>query len=73
MPGSLLRRKERLNPRIKIYTYNDIITSIESMKAVIGELQKRGQQDGADQPATAPDSKPEGDEKPKPETEGRSQ
>ena len=31
------------------------------------------EQDGADQPATAPESKPEGNEKPKPESEGRSQ
>jgi len=34
---------------------------------------KRGEQDGARQPATAPDSKSEGDQKPKPESEGRSQ
>ena len=32
-----------------------------------------GEQDGAEQPATAPDSKPEGNEKPKPESEERSQ
>ena len=31
------------------------------------------EQDGADQPATAPESKPEGGEKPQPEAEGRSQ
>jgi hypothetical protein len=30
-------------------------------------------EDGADQPATAPESKPEGHEKPKPESKGRSQ
>lgn len=30
-----------------------------------------GEQVGADQPATAPESKPEGEEKPKPESEGR--
>jgi hypothetical protein len=34
---------------------------------------KHAQQDGADQPANAPESKPEGNEKPKPEPEGRSQ
>ena len=32
-----------------------------------------GEQDGADQPATAPESKSEGEKKPKPESEGRSQ
>jgi len=34
---------------------------------------RNGEQDGADQPATAPHSKSEGKEKPKPESEGRSQ
>lgn len=34
---------------------------------------ERGEQGGARQPTTAPDSKPEGSEKPKPESEGRSQ
>jgi hypothetical protein len=29
-------------------------------------------EDGAEQPATAPESKPEGEKKPKPESEGRS-
>ena len=33
----------------------------------------KAEQDGADQPATAPESKPEGDSKPQPESEGRSQ
>ena len=33
----------------------------------------RGEQDSADQPATAPESKAEGEEKPKTESEGRSQ
>ena len=33
----------------------------------------KAEQDGADQPATAPESKPEGDSKPKPDSEGRSQ
>jgi hypothetical protein len=34
---------------------------------------ERGEQGGARQPTTAPDSKSEGSEKPKPESEGRSQ
>ena len=33
---------------------------------------KQAEQDGADQPATAPQSKPEGKEKPRPESDGRS-
>jgi len=37
------------------------------------ERYKQGEQGGADQPATAPESKLEGDENPKPESEGRSQ
>jgi len=37
------------------------------------ELEKLAEQDGADQPATAPESKPEGDEEPQPESKGRSQ
>ena len=36
-------------------------------------ITNEAQQDGAEQPATAPESKPEGKEKPKPESEGRSQ
>ena len=32
----------------------------------------KGEQNGADQPATAPESKPGDDENPKPESEGRS-
>jgi hypothetical protein len=38
------------------------------------KIQKRStEQDGADQPATAPESKPDGDSKPQSESEGRSQ
>ena len=37
------------------------------------EKSKGEPQGGADQPATAPESKPQGDDKPKPESEGRSQ
>ena len=33
----------------------------------------KAEQDGADQPAIAPESRPEGDSKPQPESEGRSQ
>lgn len=40
-----LRRKERLNPRIKIHTYNDILASIKSIKNVIDKLTKDGQPD----------------------------
>lgn len=36
-------------------------------------IQEEAEQDGGDQPATAPDSKSEGEEKTKPESEGRSQ
>ena len=36
-------------------------------------LKEQSEQGGADQPATAPESKSEGKEKPKPESEGRSQ
>ena len=38
-----------------------------------GQIYEEAQQGGADQPATAPESKPEGKEKPKPDSEGRSQ
>ena len=38
-----------------------------------GNPKTETEQDGADQPATAPESKPEGNQKPKPEAEGRSQ
>lgn len=38
-----------------------------------GVWKKQTEQDGAEQPATAPKSKPEGKERPKPESKGRSQ
>ena len=42
--------------------------------SVDGEVPKEeGEQGGADQPATAPESKPKGEKKPKPESEVRSQ
>lgn len=40
-----LRRKERLNPRIKIKTYNDIMASIKSMSDVIAALHKSNEED----------------------------
>ncbi|MFV2045589.1 MAG: hypothetical protein ACC700_20445, partial [Anaerolineales bacterium] len=49
----------------------DAIDFIE--KAMPDEATTKGQQDGADQPATAPESKPEGKENPKQESEARPQ
>ena len=47
---------------------------ISKTRVPIAELQKQiGEQGGARQPTTAPDSKSEGSEKPKPESEARSQ
>ena len=48
---------------------------IKLFRAVNNSLSPKigAEQDGADQPATAPESKPEGKEKPKPEAEGHSQ
>lgn len=40
---------------------------------MIGPQTEESEQDGADQPATAPEPKPEGDSKPQPESVGRSQ
>ena len=52
------------------------LTIIEERKkllvAPLSSLKITGQQDGAEQPATAPESKSEGKEKLKPESEGRS-
>ena len=44
-----------------------------SILVSLGALKQKAEQDGADQPATAPESKSEGKKKPKPESEGRSQ
>ena len=44
---------------------------VSDQRRAIGQNQKV-EQDGAEQPATAPESKSEGKEKPKPESEGRS-
>jgi hypothetical protein len=41
---SELRRKERLIPRIRIHTYDDILSSIKSMKTVIDQLSGNSQQ-----------------------------
>jgi len=49
-------------------------TPVEGPGTLVYEfLQQQTEQDGADQPATAPELKSEGDEKPKSEAEGRSQ
>ena len=45
----------------------------KTLEASLAEQQKRVEQVGDDQPATVPESKSEGDEKPKLEAEGRSQ
>lgn len=53
-----------------------LIEEPEARQAMIREAflkTNNSEQDGADQPATAPESKPEGDLKPQPESEGRSQ
>jgi len=50
----------------------DLEKQIQGYKAYWNE-QKEIEQDGVKQPATAPESKPEGDKKRKPESEGRSQ
>ena len=42
-------------------------------EAILADENQQAQQGGADQPATASESKPEGDSKPQPESEGRSQ
>ena len=46
---------------------------IDSIFEVRRGTRTRAEQDGSEQPATAPESKPEGEKKPKPESEGRSQ
>ena len=51
----------------------DEIASDRYKLEYLPKKQPSGEQDGADQPATAVDSKSEGSEKPKPEPEGRSQ
>ena len=45
----------------------------ESVTHEQAPVRGKAEQDGADQPATAPESKPDGKAKPKPESEGRSQ
>jgi hypothetical protein len=46
----------------------------ETADAIVEKLKNQGNsEDGANQPATAPESKPEGEEKPKPESEVRPQ
>ena len=53
-----------------------LVIFVEGKRVSLGsmaDITKNGQQDGADQPATAPQSKPESDQYPKPESEERSQ
>lgn len=45
---------------------------LSSLEISAGNPITQGEQDGAGQPATAPESKPEGDAEPQPESEGRS-
>ena len=46
---------------------------VKSFRPSFAKGKKSAEQDGAEQPATAPESKPEGDQNLKPESEGRSQ
>ena len=71
-------KMQRIEDVIVVRAYRQ---EIESFKALL-RLHRRGytipkinseQRGGAEQPATAPESKPQGNEKPKPESEGRSQ
>jgi hypothetical protein len=53
--------------------YLDSDGTKHALAKVTLQRKKDGEQGGARQPATAPESKAEGNEKPKPESEGRSQ
>ena len=53
--------------------YGEDEPSVELLFFTYAKQNQRVEQDGADQPATAPELKSEGKEKPKPESEGRSQ
>ena len=55
--------------------FSDFLTQVYARDLMTQAIVDRinAEQDGAEQPATAPESKPEGKEKPKPESEGRSQ
>ncbi len=80
--GELLRwhfRGEQTSPTEYTQTYSfrffgtdDNGPELASRRVTI-HLQSNAEQGSADQPATAPESKPEGEEKAKPESEGRSQ
>ena len=59
-------KRDKLFPLF--YEGHELITQMR-----IADEKRRAEQGGADQPATAPESKSEGVEKPKPESEGRSQ
>ncbi len=82
------RREGKDSPRDLIYHDNllrhpnlplDLIEEIEGFeierldKLLALNTNRKAEQDGADQPATAPESKSEGSEKPKPESEVRPQ
>ena len=53
--------------------YIDALVPADSGRALPVRGDKNAQQDGAEQPATAPEPEPEGKKKPKLESEGRSQ
>lgn len=62
----------------KVWFLDRMVWLYEDMKEMTSEYARwlydeNADQGGADQPATAPESKPEGDYKSKPESEGRSQ
>ena len=59
---------------VQIYTWKcaDSLSRF-TVELLFATNKNKAEQDGADQPATAPESKSEGKEKPKPEAEGRSQ
>jgi hypothetical protein len=50
-----------------------IVTQAHSRLTIIEEIHKKSEQVGTGQPATRPESKSEGSDKPQPESEGRSQ
>lgn len=55
--------------------FNDGTFSTVNLPAFLEALDRthKGEQDGPEQPATAPESKPEGEKEPNPESKGRSQ
>ena len=59
--------------RCVVSTNKDIGLFLKVQAGIDAERMKKIAEDGADQPATAPESKPEGEENPKLESEGRFQ